>query len=79
MDVALQGKGKLPGNGADPRRAHLEGELPHRFLQHGVDELYIDQGHVRPLGNQLVAEAVVEALRPWFEARLGISGKEATP
>lgn len=47
--------------------------------QHGVDELYIDQGHVRPLGNQLVAEAVVEALRPWFEARLGISGKEATP
>ena len=36
---------------------------------HGPDDLFIDQGHVRPLGNRLVAEAVVEALGPWFESR----------
>lgn len=47
--------------------------------RHGPEELYIDQGHVRPLGNQLVATAVVEAIDPWFESRFGAPEKEAKP
>ena len=46
---------------------------------HGPDDLFIDQGHVRPLGNQLVAEAVVEAIQPWFEARAASPRKEEKP
>lgn len=46
---------------------------------HGPEELYVDQGHVRPFGNQLVAEAVADALGPWYESRTGSRPIEETP
>ena len=47
--------------------------------RHGPEDLYIDQGHVRPLGNELVAEAIAEALGPWYEARTGGRPNEEIP
>ena len=47
--------------------------------RHGPEDLYIDQGHVRPLGNELVAEAIAEALGPWYETRTGGRPNEEIP
>lgn len=47
--------------------------------EHGVHELFLDTVHTRALGNRYLAEGIVAAIAPWFEATARARGNDLPP